>query len=387
MPGLAMVMLLVGIIGTIVGFFFVDPDVFYRSYLVGYMFWFNIAAGSLFFLMVQHLSGGHWGVVSRRVFESSAGTFIALAALLAPALIFGAHDLFHWTHADAVANDPILQEKAPYLNLPFFWVRFVIYFVILAGLGMVLTRLSTKQDETGDPRLPGKMANVSGPGLVLLFLVMTFASIDWLLSLEPHYYSTMYGPIVMAGQALGAMSFVIAVLITLARFSPVNKMITSGHLHDLGKFLLATTMFWAYVNFSQFLITWSANLAEETPYYLRRMTGGWQYLSGSLIVLAFFVPFLLLLNRDLKRNPNTLVVVAIGVIIMRFFDLVVMIMPSVSHDHHGHLDFGGIIVAAMAVLGVGGIWLMLFMRNLSRRSLLPVNDPYLQEALEFRGGH
>lgn len=382
--------LIAGVVGlalTALSALFHGTEVF-RSYLVGFMFWFNISAGCLFWLMVQHLSGGAWGIMIRRVIESGAKMIVPVMVLFIPVLV-GMGSLYEWTHTADVQKDAVLAQKQAYLNIPGFVIRLIIYIIVWGGLAWYLASVSSKQDKTIDPRHTISMKRTSGVGLVLLFLTMTFAAIDWMLSLEPHFFSSMYGPVVMAGQALGSMSFVVAVMVLLVRVSPLRDRVTSGHVWDLGNFMLATTMFWAYVNFSQFLIIWSANIAEEAPYYLRRMSGGWGWIGGFLIAFHFFTPFFMLLNRSVKKNINALVKVAIFILFLRFMDLCFLILPSghQESEYQGHLDIVSILVAAFAVVGVGGLWLFLFFRFIVARPLLPVNEPYLQEALDFRGGH
>ena len=394
-PKLALMAAVIGMIGTVIGYFLMGEDhgLFFRAYLVGFMFWFNMAAGCLFWLMVQHLSGGAWGVMIRRVVEAGARMLPWTLILFLPIAIFGMHSIYEWTHEDVVKHDLVLSQKAPYLNPTGFYIRLVVYAIIWAFLAYRLSALSARQDRGINPKLTLAMKSTSGFGIVLLFLTMTFAAIDWLLSLEPHFFSTMYGPVIMAGQALGSMSFIVAIMVLLINAGPMKGRLTSGHVHDMGNFMLASTMFWAYVNFSQFLIIWGANVAEEVPYFLRRMSGGWGVVGIGLIAFHFFAPFFLLLNRSLKKNIYVLVKLAWFILFLRFIDLCYLILPSAFDPHapdanyQGHFYLGSILVAAVAVIGVGGIWLFFFFRQLVQRPLLPVNDPYMKEALEFRGGH
>lgn len=395
LPKLALVIGVVGLLLTAVSYFVVGNElgIFYRGYLVGFMFWFNLAAGSLFWLMVQHLAGGSWGVMIRRVVEAGARMLPWSVLFLLPVLIFGMHSIYEWTHTDIVEHDIVLKQKSPYLNTTGFFIRLAGYILIWAFLAYRLSWISARQDKGIDPLLSVKMKRISGVGMLMLFMTMTFAAIDWLLSLEPHFFSTMYGPVVMAGQALASMSFVVAIMVLLTTIGPMKGRLTSGHVHDMGNFMLASTMFWAYVNFSQFLIIWGANLAEEVPYFLRRMSGGWGWVGAFLIAFHFFAPFFMLLNRTLKKNLNVLVRVAMFILFLRFIDLCYLILPSAFDAHaadanyQGHVYPGSILVAALSVAGIGGIWLFFFFKNLVQRPLLPVNDPYLKEALEFRGGH
>jgi hypothetical protein len=394
-PKLALIAAVAGLLATVAGFFLSGNEhgLFFRAYLVGFMFWFNMAAGCLFWLMVQHLSGGAWGVMIRRVVEAGAKMLPGTMLFFLPIFFLGMGSIYEWTDLDLVKHDNVLLQKSAWLNTTSFTVRFVIYAIVWGLLAFGLSSISSRQDRGINPRLTLKMKNISGPGMVLLFLTMTFAAVDWLLSLEPHFFSTMYGPVVMAGQALGSMAFIVAVMVILVNAGPMRERLTSGHVHDMGNFLLASTMFWAYVNFSQFLIIWSGNVAEEVPYYLRRMSGGWGVIGSFLIAFHFFAPFFLLLNRKLKKNIFVLVKLAYFILFLRFVDLCYLILPS-AIDHHaadanyqGHMYIGSILVAAVAVIGIGGVWLFFFFRSLAQRPLLPINDPYLKEALEFRGGH
>lgn len=390
LPKMALLLAVIGLVATLISYFVYGqhhPEGFYRSYLIGFMFWFNMGAGCLFWLMTQHLSGGHWGVVTRRVLEAGAKTIVPMIVLFIPVAV-GMHSLYEWTHEGIIGKDPVIAQKAAYLNAEFFWVRFAFYFIVWGILTLVLSKLSDKQDATADPRIKGKLANLSGPGMVLFFLTMTFAGIDWLLSLEPHYFSTMYGPVIMSGQALGSMAMIIAVMYLLTKYSDMSKVMSPGHFHDLGKFMFAATMFWAYVNFSSYLITWGANIAEETPYYLRRMSGGWVYVSMAMIAFHFILPFVVLLNRDIKRNPKALIKIAYYIIALRFMDLCWLILPSNTHEQiTSKMEASTILIALAAVVGIGGIWFFVFLKLLTKKPLLPINDPYLKEALEFRGGH
>jgi hypothetical protein len=353
----------------------VSPGQFFRSYLVAYLFWLGIALGCLGILMLQHLTGGAWGIVIRRLLESGARTLPLLALLFVP-ILFGLQELFVWARPEAVAADEILQHKSLYLNVPFFIVRAVVYFAAWTGLAWLLCRWSARQDATGDPRLIRKLGTLSGPGIVIYVLTMTFASVDWVMSLEPHWFSTIFGGLLVAGQALAAMAFVIAALSLLAGRKPLAGVIGSAHFHDLGKLLLAFVMVWSYFAFSQFLIIWAGNLPEEIPWYLSRLTGGWEWLGLALVIAQFAAPFLLLLSRDFKRNANRLARVAALVVLLRLLDMYWMIAPA--------FDPGAFAIHwldIVAPLGLGGIWLAVFVWQLGRMPLLPLRDEYLPEAI------
>jgi hypothetical protein len=366
---------LIGVVLTIVGIVLAGQARFYQAYLVAYTFWMGVVLGSLALLMVQHLSGGAWGVVIRRPLEAATRTMPIMAALYVP-ILFGMHDLYHWTHADVAANDPVIRDKTPYLNQTFFIARQVVYFAIWIAISQLLTRWSAQQDRTGDPALLRKFSILSGGGLVVYSLTVTFAMIDWTMSVNPHWFSTMWGPLYIGGQGLSAMAFAILVVIMLSQVAPMNRVITSHHLHDLGKFLFAFLMMWAYLSFSQFLIIWSANIPEEIPHYLIRWDSGYQWVSAFIIVGHFALPYALLLSRDVKRNWRRLRVLAGWILAARIVDYYWHVAPEF---HDSGLDLG--LLDFAVPIAIGGIFLALYAVNLRGHALLPVNDPGLQKAL------
>jgi hypothetical protein len=365
---------LVGVVMAIVGFVLSGQARFFQAYLVAYTFWMGLVLGSLALLMVQHLSGGAWGVVIRRPLEAVVRTMPIMAALFVPILI-GMGDLYHWAQPEA-ANDPVILAKAAYLNPTFFTIRQVIFFAIWLVMGSLLTRWSAEQDQTSDPALVRKFSILSGGGLVVYSLTVTFAMVDWTMSVNPHWFSTMWGPLYMVGQGLSAMSFAIVVLIMLSQVPPLNRVVTSAHLHDLGKLLFAFLMLWAYLTFSQFLIIWSANLVEEIPHYLIRWDGGFQYISGFMILLHFALPYALLLSRDIKRDWKRLRLIATWILGARIVDYYWHVAPEF---HEAGLSVG--LLDFALPIAIGGIFLALFAVNLRGRSLLPVGDPGLPKAL------
>jgi hypothetical protein len=365
----------VGVVLAIVGFALAGRERFFQAYLVAYTFWFGVVLGSMALLMVQHLSGGAWGIVIRRPLEAAVRTMPIMAALFLP-ILFGMHDLYHWTHEDVVATDQVIRDKAAYLNTRFFIARQVFYFAIWLGIGALLTKWSAKQDRTGDPTLVRKFSILSGGGLVVYSLTVTFAMIDWTMSVNPHWFSTMWGPLHMVGQGLSAMSFAIVILIMLSQMAPLNRVVTPHHLHDLGKLLFAFLMLWAYLSFSQFLIIWSANVVEEIPHYLIRWDGGYQYVSAFMILLHFALPYALLLSRDLKRDRRRLRIIATWILAARVVDYYWHVAPEFHNEglNVGLLDFA-------LPIAIGGVFIALFAVNLKAQSLLPVNDPGLPKAL------
>jgi hypothetical protein len=350
---------------------FIQPDQFFRSYLLGFVFWVGVSVGCLAILMLQHLSGGGWGVVIRRILEAATRTLPLLALLFVP-IAFGMRYIYEWADPSVVAGSALLQHKAVYLNKWFFLARAAFYFAVWIAMGALLSRWSLEQDVAGDKRITERMQAVSAPGLLLYGLTVTFASVDWVMSLAPEWFSTIFGILFMGGQGLSALAFAIAVLVLLMRTKPLSDVVRPGHVHDLGKLMLAFVMLWAYFAFSQFLITWAGNLPEEIPWYVSRLTGPWRWIGLMLVVFHFALPFLLLLSRDLKRNARRLAVIAVVVIVMRIVDLYWMIAPN-FHEGAFHLSWMDFV----APLGIGGLWLAYFARQLKGRPLLPMRDPQI----------
>jgi hypothetical protein len=373
--------LVVGALGLVacgIGAFLTPAD-FFRAYLVGYLLWVGVALGSLPLMMLHHLSGGAWGLAIRRLLEGASRTLPVLALLFLP-LLFGLDDLYVWARPEVVAKDAILQHKAPYLNVPFFVARAVLYFAAWNFLAWRINRWSLAQDETGDVALARRMQLFSGPGILVYAFTITFASFDWVMSLDPHWFSTIFGLLMLAGQGLAAFAFTIAALAALSDREPLASVVDKGVYHDLGKLLLAFVMVWAYFSFSQFLIIYAGNLPEEIPFYIRRLEGGWQVVSLLLLLLHFALPFVLLLSRDLKRNARLLVPVALLVLFMRWVDLHWLVVPNFSP---GALSLRWMDVAAP--IGIGGVWLFVYLGQLQSRALIPPRDPYLEEAFEHVG--
>jgi hypothetical protein len=356
--------------------FFGSPFQFYRSYLWFYLFIVGVSVGSLAWLMLQYLTGGAWGVVIRRPCEAAARTLPLVALMFLPIAI-GIPNLYPWSHAKVVAADEILQHKQAYLNVPFFLIRAAVYFAGWILLSWLFNRWSAREDREGSAGVHGKMAALAGPGLIFWGFSVTFMAVDWVLSLDPHWFSTIFGMLFMVGQALSSMAFLIVVMVLLSRRLPMSLILTPRHLHDLGKFLLALVMVWAYFSFSQFLIIWAGNLPEEIPWYLERLRGGWQYVALALVLGHFALPFALLLSRDLKRNFKLLASIAICVLFMRMVDLYWLVAPDFRK---GPFTLSWMDFAAPA--GMGGIWLAYFLIQLGKRELMPINDPHLAEALE-----
>jgi len=351
-----------------------DLTQIFRSYLVAFFFWLSIALGCLGIQMLQHVAPGGWGAVVRRPLEAASRTLPKLALLFVPILL-GLPHLYPWARPEVIREDASIAHKAYYLNLPFFVWRMVVYFALWAGFAYALSRMSLAQDKTGDPYLSRRMRTVSAVGLIFYCVTTTFASIDWLMSLNPHWYSTIYGVYIIGGQAVSAMSFAILVMLFLADRSPIARAVRAQHFHDFGKMLLAFVMLWAYFAFSQFLVIWAGNLPEEVPYYADRTRDGWRWVSLALVLFHFALPFLLLLSRDIKRSAPRLAAVAGILLVMRWVDIYWLVTPA-FHPEGIALHW----LDLAATVAVGGIWIYLFAGELETRPLLPIQDPLLKEA-------
>ncbi|MFN2511583.1 MAG: hypothetical protein ABR568_09085 [Pyrinomonadaceae bacterium] len=370
--------LIVGVVFTLlfaVGAF-LDRAQFFHSYLVAYLFWTGIALGSLAILLLQHLTGGAWGLVIRRVLEAATRTIPLMAVLFIP-IILGAHQIYPWTHHEEMSKTPALEQKARlYLNLPFFSGRAVLYFVIWILIAYLLNKWSLEQDRTADPRYANRMRMLSAPGLLLFVLTVTFASVDWAMSLNPDWFSTIYGLLFVIAWALSAMAFVIAVMSVLTNLEPMLRIVRPNHFQDLGKLMLAFVMLWAYFAFSQFLIIWYGNLPEEIQWYLPRLNGGWGVIAVGVIFFHFAFPFLLLLSSSLKRDARKLQMLAGLILLMRFIDLFWMIAPEFSLEGF-HISWMDVV----APIAMGGLWVVVFAWQLRKRPLIPTNDPQYASVL------
>jgi hypothetical protein len=356
-------------IGVSVAGAMLGADQFFRSYLVGYLFWLGIALGCLPLLMLHHMVGGGWGFAIRRILESALRTLPVMVVLFLPVLL-GIHSLYEWSHPDLVAADVSLQKKSIYLNTPFFVVRAVIYFAAWTLLAHFLNKMSAEQDRTAAPSLIRRFQLLSAPGILVYALTITFAAVDWGMSLEPHWFSTIYGMLFMVGQVLATLAFVIPLLVVLSDSEPLSNFLDESIFQDLGNLMLAFVMLWAYLSFSQYLIIWSGNLPEEIPWYLNRGRGGWQWVAAVLALFHFGVPFVLLLARGNKRRKQIISAIALGILAMRFVDLTWLIKPAFT----GPL-FTLHWLDVVAPIGIGGIWAWALIGQLTKRPLLPLNDP------------
>ena len=375
---------LLGVIASVIGYF-TDAKTFLHSYATAYAFVLMFPLGGLALMMLNHVTKGAWGVVTRRIFEASARTIPFMAILFLPLLVdaFTTFKVFKWANPDVVAADPIVESKVLYLNSPFFAVRAAIYFVVWTFLAYFISNLSRRQDENGDVSIAQRMQGWSAGGLVAFMIVTSFASFDWLMSLDPHWYSSIYGVYYAVSGALGALAVTILVAVWLSKREPMNEVYRRGHYADWGKLMLAFTMLWAYMSISQLIIIYSGNLPETVPWYIVRTSGIYEYFAGGLIALGFFVPFVLLLSADLKRNPARLAIVAVYIIVVRWFDIYWQTAPSFHVYDPTKATFAW--TDFTLTIGLGGLWVGLFLTQLAARPLIPRNEPFLQEALTHHG--
>jgi hypothetical protein len=355
--------------------FFLNPTQFFQSYLMAYMWCLGATLGCLALGMVHQLSGGAWGVLIRRPIGAASRVLPVLTALFLP-ILAGMHRLYRWTDPAEMVHDEALQHKALYLNVPFFIVRAVVYFAVWNALVFFLNRWSLQQDATADPQLARRMQRLSAGGLLAYGLTITFASFDWLMALDPHWFSTIYGVIIIGGQGLTALAVLIVILVWLSRRPPLQGIVQPIHLHDLGNLMLAFTMLWAYFSFSQYLIIWAGNLPREIAWYVHRSYTSWRLVAAVLMLFHFALPFVLLLSRQIKRHGETIFKVAIGILAVRVVDLFWLIAPEFHRD--------GLSVNWMDVvlpLALGSLWFGCFIWQLRGRAILPVHDPQFDETL------
>jgi hypothetical protein len=352
-----------------------NPTQFFQSYLMAYMFCLGATLGCLALGMVHQLSGGAWGVVLRRPI-GAASRVIPIMTLLFLPIVAGMGRLYSWTRPDVVAADEVLQHKHLYLNTTFFLTRAAFYFLVWNGISYFLNRWSLEQDRTGDQRLSRQMQKLSAGGLVAYGLTITFASFDWVMSLDPHWYSTIYGVLIIGGQGLTAIALLIVVIAWLSRREPLDLLIVPGHFHDAGNLMLAFVMLWAYFSFSQYLIIWAGDLPHEIAWYQHRLQTGWRVVGALLVMVHFVVPFLVLLSRRVKRQRALLEKVAMGILVVRLIDLFWLIAPE-FHTNGLSISWLDILLP----LSLSAFWLGCFVWQLRGRAILPVFDPEFEETI------
>jgi hypothetical protein len=380
----------IGLIIWIVGYLS-SPEDALRGWLLGFIFWAGIAIGGLGILHLQYLTGGAWGVVIRRIVEACSRTIPFVAVLFIP-IGLGVYGLYEWAQTPI---DPIVARRGSYMWPEWWMARAVLYFVLFSIMAYLLTGWSAKQDESADydeaAKWLGKATAFSGPSIIFYVLIVTFASVDWMMTLEPHWFSTMWGFLFTVGWALSCFCFAVAMLAHFSDKPPLDRVLGKRHFHDIGKLMLALVMVWAYFNFSQYLIIWSGNLTEETPFYVVRSKGGWGVVGLMLILLHFAFPFLILLMQDFKRKAKWLAALAIFILVMRLIDMFYIIGPS---PRLGELKLHLLEVPfrlspwdIVAPIAVGGLWMAVFIWQLRKRPLVPIKDPFLDNAIKHGKGH
>jgi hypothetical protein len=354
-----------------------NPKQFFFSWLVAFLFFLTLALGALFFVLIQYAAQGGWGIVLRRIGETVFATLPVLALLSLP-VFFGLHTLYEWSHHDVVEHDALLRWKAPYLNVPFFLIRAALYFGVWSFLAILYYRGSRGQDASGDPAVSARLRRLAGPAIIVMALTSSFASIDWIMSLTPHWYSTIFGVYFFAGSFVGFIALLSVVAVAMRRAGLLETVISPEHLHDVGKFLFAFTAFWAYIAFSQFFLMWYANMPEETIWYKARIEGSWMKVSLFLIAGHFVAPFFYLMGRDVKRNGATLAIGGTWLLVMHFVDIYWQVMPTLHRD-----GLRPSLLDAAAFLAVGGCFVAAASWLMRRNALVPLRDPRLAESLAF----
>ena len=365
----------------------INPAQFYFSYLTGWTFCLTLSLGALFFVMVHHITRAHWFVVVRRIPEALTWGFPLLALLSIPILFFGMHDLYHWTH-EGIANpdgphyDEIIAGKKLYLNTPFFLVRMLIYFAVWTLMSYLLYSRSLWQDTRPDEDVQAKMRTVSAWGILAFSITTAFASYDLLMSLDPHWYSTIFGVYLFAGSFLSGMALTTVLYMALQQSSnALSGIVTTEHYHDLGKYLFGFTAFWAYIAYSQYMLIWYGGIPEETAWYRHRLEHGWSYHSYALILGHFIIPFLFLMPRFVKRYRPALGFMAVWILVMHWFDLHWVVMPVYDVAHHDAAGFHWLDFTCW--LGLLGVFMGGVLFRISRHPLVPQNDPYLSRSIQF----
>jgi hypothetical protein len=373
--------IIIFVVGTALSLlaFFVDQERAIFNYLVTYMMIVSIGLGSLFLIGLEYIAGADWSTPIRRVPEFFAMLLPVLFVLVIPILVFN-HDLFHWAHKEAVADDKILQGKAPYLNVTFFIVRTFVFIGLWSLFYWVMTRNSRKQDETKDQTLTKKNIRLGAVFIPVFALSITFTAIDLMMSLEPHWFSTIYGVYYFAGTVVASLAAITIAVILLKEKGYFGSWMTNDHLFSLGALLFAFVNFWAYIAFSQFMLIWYADLPEETFWYLIRWEGGWVFISILLIVVHFFVPYFALLTQPSKMNPKVLKFIAIWLLFAHLLDMFWLIMPNMGSMKNGYV-FNWIDLV-FPIAGTGLV-ILVFAFAAKKANLIPVGDPKLKRGIDF----
>jgi hypothetical protein len=366
---------------TVVGAF-ISPEKFYHAYLFSYLLVLAFTLGSLGILMLQHLTGGRWGVLIRRPLEAASRNIWLILLMFIPVVLgmkyyySGNGEELGWLNSPKTGEHALSHLQQTYLTTHGYWFRAIFYFAVWFFLVWLFNAFSRMQDENPDDRvIRQRFRQMSGPGVILYVLTLTFAVIDWVMSISPHWASTIYGFLFVAGQAITAMSVMILTVVYLSNYEPYSGFVRERHLHDLGKLLFAFNMLWGYFAFSQLLIIWSGNQPEEISFYRTRLYGQWGVVAVVVLICTFSLPFLVLLSRDVKRHASMISKVAAWMILFRLVDLYWMTRPEfTSSALPNWLDF-------VCPVALAGIWTGFYAMNLKQRPILPLGDPKLGEVL------
>jgi hypothetical protein len=373
---IALVIGIIGLVLSAVGWV-TDVRQFMHSYLVGFVFWVTIALGGLFFVLLHYLVNANWSIVVRRFGESLMMIIPFMFILFIPVLI-GIKDIFDWSNPHTIASDELLRGKSGYLNITFFIIRAVIFFCVWTALAWMLNKLSMQQNEAPTIAQVKKARLISAPGMILFALTVTFASFDWLMSLDARWYSTIFGVYIFSGAFLAMLALTTFIVIRLQSQNILKDTITSEHYHDLGKLMFAFVIFWGYMAFSQYMLIWYGNIPEETIWFLHRWEGSWRTVSLVLVFCHFGIPFFILFPQSTKRNKGVMTVMTLWILVMHWIDIHWIVMPT-FHVEGFHLSW----MDPVTVIGIGGIFLFIFWKYFSSHPLVPVKDPDLKKSMEF----
>ena len=371
--------IIAGIVGVIISIagFVVNRGYFFHSYLTAWGFSATIGVGGLFFVMLHHLVDATWSVVIRRIAENVMMALVMITPFFIP-ILFGLHDLYHWTHPDLVASDHILQGKAAYLNIPFYIIRTVIFIGAWLFLVWRLYKMSITQDSDGSVSWNAKLRKISAPGMLVFAVTLTFSSFDWYMSLNAHWYSTIFGVYIFGGAVISSLSFITLIAIYLREKGVLADIVTFEHFHDLGKLMFAFTVFWGYIAFAQYFLIWYGNIPEETIWFHTRWDGSWHFFSLVLVFGHFVLPFVLLISRGTKRNLKIMKFTAVWLLLMHWVDLFWVVMPSYTSN-----VWSSIWIDLGTMLTVGGFGYWYFWKKLSSQAVIPVNDPRLEASIHL----
>jgi hypothetical protein len=368
----------VGVVAAILAYVTAEnARAFAFSWLIGVLFFLSLALGALYFVLIHYATQAGWGIVLRRLAENTMGTIPLFAILFAPVLLLMG-DVYPWVHEIADGGNPLVVWKAPFLNTSFFVARAVLYFALWTAIVVIFARASRRQDATGDRSITLRLKRLAGPALIVVAITQTFAAIDWVMSLSPEWYSTMFGVYWFAGCFVSFFAFLTLLVVSLKRYGLLTEVVGVEHYHDLGKMLFAFTVFWAYIGFSQYFLIWYGNIPEETIFFRHRLEGSWRSVSFLLAAGHFVIPFFFLMPRTVKRNARLLSIGAAWMLLMHLVDVVWLVMPTIR-PHGLHVGLSDIL----AFVAVGALFKGLLLRLLSGAPLVPVRDPRLPESLSF----